>query len=83
MTTSNNTLKNDSSKAGQLAAPKQVFGDFHRYAVAPVHCRVIPGITEDAVSWFVWDADVIDPITEGPEVIRQEATREEAVAGLV
>jgi len=46
------SISNDVSLAGSLAAPKQFFGEFRRYAVAPVHTRF------DAVEWFVWDADV-------------------------
>ena len=62
--------------AGGLAAPKQFFGEFNRFAVAPVNTRF------DAVEWFVWDADAIDPVTGAASVIRQAATLEEALAGL-
>lgn len=44
------TIANDPSRKGQLAAPKQTFGEFRRYAVAPLHTRF------DAITWFVWDA---------------------------
>ena len=36
---------------GSPAAPKEYFGDWNRYAIAPVHTRF------DAVMWFVWDAE--------------------------
>ena len=69
-------LRNDPSRKGQLAARKRIFGDWHRYAVAPVHTRF------DAVEWFVWDAETIDPVFGGPSVIRQASTEAEAVEGL-
>lgn len=62
--------------AGSLAARKEFFGPFSRYAVAPVNDRW------GGVSWFVWDAEVADDFTGGPAVIRQAGTKEEAVAGL-
>jgi hypothetical protein len=65
---------NDPSRKGQLAARKQLFGDYRRYAIAPIHTRF------DAVSWFVWDADGY-PMGE-PAVIRQEATLAKAIANL-
>jgi len=68
-------IRNDPACKGQLAASKRVFGDFSRYAVAPVFTRF------DAVEWFVWDADVPDDIGM-PAIIRQAASEEEAVAGL-
>jgi hypothetical protein len=68
-------VMNDSSKAGQLASRKETFGDHSRFAVAPVHTRF------DRVSWFVWDANLVDDVTGGPSVIRQAETREDAVAG--
>lgn len=70
------TLRNDPSKAGQLAARKTSFGEFSRFAVAPVYTRF------DALEWMVWDVEVTDEVTGGPAVIRQAATREAAVAGL-
>lgn len=69
------SLQNDPTRKGQLAARKETFGPFHRYAVAPVHTRF------DELQWFVWDAEV--PDEEGrPSVIRQEFSREAAVEGL-
>jgi hypothetical protein len=68
---------NDPSKKGRLAAPKQLFGDHHRYAVAPLHTRF------DAIVWFVWDANIYADENGGPDVIRQAETLEEAVAGLI
>jgi hypothetical protein len=74
------TLSNDPRKAGQLAARKRLLGATgeagSRYAVAPVHTRF------DAVEWFVWAADVTDPVTGLAEVIRQAASEAEAIAGL-
>lgn len=67
---------NNPNQAGSLAAPKQTFGPFGRYAVAPVHTRF------DYLEWFVWDAEVIDDVTGKPVVICQEKTQEEAIAGL-
>ena len=72
------SYKNDPAKKGQLAARKRLFGDCSRYAVAPVHTRF------DAVEWFVWDAE--SPWIDGngqAGVIRQAATLEEALHGLV
>lgn len=70
-------LKNDSSRKGELAAPKQFFGENGRYAVAPVHTRF------DTLEWFVWDAE--HPLSDlhHAEVIRQAETMDEAVSGLV
>ena len=61
---------------GSLAAPKQFFGEFRRYAVAPVHTRF------DAVEWFVWDAEHPLSTMQRAEVIRQAATLDEALRGL-
>jgi hypothetical protein len=69
-------LSNDPTRKGQLAAPKQLFGEYSRYAVAPIHTRFA------AVEWFVWDAHETDPVTGHPAVIRQASTEAEAVAGL-
>jgi hypothetical protein len=69
-------IANDPSKKGQLAARKQFFGEYRRYAVAPIHTRF------DAVEWFVWDAAQAADGELAP-VIRQEATLAEAVAGLL
>lgn len=69
-------LTNDATRRGQLAAPKQFFGDYRRYAVAPVHTRF------DALEWFVWDAEHALSDLNHAEVIRQAPSLEEAVAGL-
>jgi hypothetical protein len=68
--------ENNPSLKGSLAGKRMLFGDWARYAVAPVHTRW------DAVSWFVWDAEYINEKTGHPEVIRQAPTFEEAVKGL-
>jgi hypothetical protein len=69
-------IRNDPSRNGQLAARKRLFGEWNRYAVAPVHTRF------DAVEWFVWDAYREEHDGHFPAVIRQAATEAEAVAGL-
>jgi len=69
-------INNNPKLAGQLAAKKELFGGHSRFAIAPIHTRF------DAVEWFVWDAEKIDPVTGGPDVIRQEQTKAEALAGL-
>ena len=66
---------NDPNHAGALASRKIFFGENSRYAVAAVHTRF------DSVSWFVWDAEEIDPVTDGPAVIRQADTFREAMDG--
>lgn len=71
------TLKNDPALAGRLAARKKLFGDASRYAIAPVHTRF------DAVEWFVWDAELPDPLTGTPSVIRQEPTVHRAADQLI
>ena len=71
------TLSNNPLLAGSLAAPKQYFGDFKRFAVAPVHTRF------DDIEWFVWDAEHPNSDLDHAEIIRQEPTKEAAMAGLV
>lgn len=68
-------ITNDTTRKGELAARKQLFGDASRYAIAPVHTRF------DRVSWFVWDAERFDA-SGRPEVIRQEDTFEAAMRAL-
>ena len=68
------SLTNDPSRKGELAAPKRLFGEYNRYAVAPVHTRL------SGVQWFVWDAHTDD--NGLPAVIRQEDSLEAAIAGL-
>jgi len=77
-------LINNPDRKGELAADKQFIGKDYRYAVAPVHTRF------NSIVWFVWDADIHDPIYDrdlimggGPAVIRQANTLEAALAGLV
>lgn len=70
------SLQNDPAKAGQVANQPQTFGQFARYSVYAVHTRF------DAVCWFVADAETCDEMTGFPAIIRQEATREAAMAGL-
>ena len=69
-------MQNDPTRAGQLAAPKELFGPDNRFAIAPVHTRF------DAVQWFVWDAEILDHMGM-PEVIRQESTKEDALKGVL
>lgn len=68
-------LVNDPSKRGELAAPKVLFAG-SRYAVAPIHSRF------DAIEWFVWDAEQVDEVTDGPAVIRQAPSLSQALVGL-
>lgn len=68
--------KNNPSMRGMLADRKRLFGGYSRYAVAPVHTRF------DAVQWFVWDAEAVDG-NGMPSVIRQEATLQDALRGLL
>lgn len=70
------TIRNEPTMAGRLAGRKRFFGDYSRYAVFPVHTRF------EAVEWFVADAEVTDEVTGLPAVIRQAASKAEAVAGL-
>jgi hypothetical protein len=69
-------IVNDASKRGQLAAPKVLFGELSRYAIAPIHTRF------GDVVWFVWDAESNIEDTHMADVIRQEATFERAVENL-
>lgn len=69
-------VSNNAMLKGSLAAPKQFFGDYSRYAVAPVHTRF------DAVEWFVWDAEHALSDMNHAEVIRQAETLGEALRGL-
>lgn len=66
---------NNQNLNGSFAGPKVLFGEFNRYAVAPVHTRF------DAVEWFVWDAHLLDEAGR-PEVIRQAKSFDDAVSGL-
>jgi hypothetical protein len=69
-------LINDPAKRGELAAPKVIFGELSRYAIAPIHTRF------GQIVWFVWDAEVPLEDTHMADVIRQEASFEKAVEGL-
>ena len=70
------TLTNDPMLRGSLVAPKQRFGDYGRYAIAPVHTRF------DTIEWQVWDADLFDEATGLAAVIRQAETLDAALRGL-
>lgn len=54
----------------------RTFGDFSRYNLD--ECRDRFG----DVTFIVTDAEVIDPVTELPAIIRQADTEEEALRGL-
>ena len=70
------TIKNDPTRKGELAAPKTLFGDYSRFAVAPIHTRF------DAVQWFIWDAHKLD--SDGkPDVIRQYDNSSDAVMFMI
>lgn len=47
---------------GKLICDKRIFGESHRYAVAPVWTRF------NTVQWFVWDAAVYDYENERREI---------------
>ena len=70
-------IKNYPEQAGNPAGPQELFGDHSRFAVYPVHTRF------DTVDWFVTDAETVDPVTGDPLIIRQEPTKEAAMAGLL
>ena len=67
---------NNPAIAGHLASKKELFGEFNRFAVAAVHTRF------DLVQWFVWDSEKLDEY-DMVAVIRQEPTKEAAMAGLI
>lgn len=69
-------MKNDPKRAGELAAPRAVFGPYNRYSIAPIHTR------SGELEWFVWDAETEDEVTGGPAVIRQEPSKEAALESL-
>lgn len=69
-------VSNNPNKKGELASRKVTFGPWSRYAVFAVHTRF------DRVQFFVADAERPDPVTNGPEIIRQADTLEEALTGL-
>lgn len=68
---------NNPAKAGQLASARVLFGDENRFAVYAVHTRFAD------VTWFVTDADITDEVTGRAAVVRQEATAEAAIAGVL
>lgn len=68
---------NNPKRAGERASSLKFFGDRGRYAVAAIHTRF------DAVEWFVWDAEHPNATMNRSEVIRQEPTLEQALAGLI
>lgn len=76
---------NDSSRPGQYAGAALSFGPIltkgenrgrqRRYRVAPIHTRF------GSIEWMVWDTTAENPAGFYP-LIRQAATRDEAVGGL-
>jgi len=54
----------------------RTFGDFSRYNLDVCQGR------DGKVTYIVTDAEVIDPVTDLPAIIRQADTEEEAIAGL-
>jgi len=69
-------LTNNPMLRGNLAAPKQRFGNHGHYAIAPIHTRF------DAIEWLVWDADIIDEATGLAAIIRQAGTMGATLRGL-
>ena len=69
--------ENNPARKGEIAAPKMLFGEHNRYAVAPIHTRFA------RITWFVWDAETYADAEGRPEVVRQEDTYDQAVAGLM
>lgn len=77
-------IENDPARKGQIAAPKKLFGQRNRYAVAPIYSRF------DSVGFFVWDAETQDMTQEKdpimgypPAVIRIADSLEKALEGLI
>ena len=69
------TTTASSSTYGSIVGRKEFFGEFSRYAAFQVATRF--GDTQ----WFVTDAERLDDLGL-PAVIRQAASRAEALAGL-
>lgn len=69
-------ISNDPMLRGSTAAPKQRFGDYGRFAVAPIHTRF------DTIEWLVWDAEITDDATGLAAIIRQAGTMDAALRGL-
>lgn len=70
-----NLQPNDPTRAGKAASNMVVFGDHNRYSIMAVHTRF------DGVTWMVFDAETIDPVTDSPAIIRQCDTAAEALSG--
>lgn len=67
----------DPKRRGQLAGRKFLFGEYKRFAVAPLHSRF------GELFWAVWDAgQENEPDTGLPPIIRIEPTFAQAVHGL-
>ena len=59
------------------------FGEFSRYALERwTSTRPVLVAIGAQTTYVVLDAETVDPVTGGPTVVRQEATREAALAGL-
>lgn len=72
---------NDTTKKGELATEKILFGEFYRYAIAGVHTRF------ENIVWFIWDANIPDELYDYtneefgyvPKIIYQAETWDEAI----
>jgi len=69
-------VTNNPKFAGQVACTQELFGECRRYAVYAIHTRF------DRVEWVVRDAELVDPVTGGSAIIRQEDTKSAAISGL-
>jgi len=69
-------IVNDPEKRGQPAVAKVLFGEFSRYAIAPVYTRF------DSIVWMVWDAETSFEDTKAADIIRIERKFEDAVKDL-
>ena len=72
-------LRMKSMKTPKTLTHGSTFGPFSRYMLVRHESHRGPEFS----MWFVLDAERVDDVTGGPAVIRQEATIEAAVAGLL
>ena len=68
---------NVNTPTGAIISAKVTFGPFSRYAVYAIWTRFW------TIEWIVTDAEQVDPVTDGPAIIRQDPDFDVAVKGLV